>query len=254
MGIFDILLGVVFVTALGLAVGLGAMSDAGTPEFLVAKACFVTAALALAGAFGYWFREKDRGTLSVCLFGSIAGAWLFLALPLQLKWLDGRQEKLGALEAAAHPEPAPPPTAAPPLAEPVKQPTPKLQSVLGKIIYRCAPVNVPNKDPFKKDMKILGEIYGYSMQVTDVLGGTRLEITPVTATGYQKMENKTKVTIEARVLQDGAIGTYAIIFNASSFARVMAESPITPDSDDEKEVRKWIEKMPEILPGTCHLI
>jgi hypothetical protein len=103
MGLIEILLGVVFTVSIGLGFGLGAMGDAGSVEFWIARGAFIIAAFAIAGAFFYWLSEGDRESRLIILFGAIVGAWVFIGLPFQLKWLDGRQEKIKALEAAATP-------------------------------------------------------------------------------------------------------------------------------------------------------
>jgi hypothetical protein len=102
MGLTELLLGVVFVTGLGFGIGLGAMGDAGNVEFWVARAGFVIAGLAAAGSFWHWWNEGERQLWHTIILGTVAGLWVFVGLPLQLRWLETRETKIKALEAATH--------------------------------------------------------------------------------------------------------------------------------------------------------
>jgi hypothetical protein len=101
MGLADFLLGVVVVTCLGFGVGFGAMTDAGAVEILVARICFLVAAVTVGVAFVYWVRERKRSGASILVAAVATVAWISVGLPLQLKWLDSR--------VAAHLIPLPPP-------------------------------------------------------------------------------------------------------------------------------------------------
>jgi hypothetical protein len=106
MGLVELLLGVVFAAGLATGIGLGAMDDAGNLEFWTARLGFVVAAGTVAVAYWYWWHETERPVAHVIAFGVIAGFWVFVALPLQLKWVAIREEKNRLLEQAAKPKPA----------------------------------------------------------------------------------------------------------------------------------------------------
>jgi hypothetical protein len=115
MGLIEILVGVVFTVCVGIGVGVGAMGDAGTVEFSVARAAFVLAALAVAGAFFYWLSEGGKENRAIFFLGLAAGVWVFVGLPFQMKWLEAREAKIKALETAAQSHKESPPETAPKL-------------------------------------------------------------------------------------------------------------------------------------------
>src|SRR5258708_39686416 len=96
MSPIELLVGVVFVLCVGPGLGLGAMGDASSIEYLVARICFAVGALALSGAYFYWFSEGDRSARAVVLVGTIVGLYIFVALPLEFMWLAARAEKVTA--------------------------------------------------------------------------------------------------------------------------------------------------------------
>jgi hypothetical protein len=111
MGLVELLLGVVFTVCVGLGFGLGAMGDAGGVEFIIARAAFAVAAIAVAGAFFYWLSEGDKDNRLIVIFGIVAGLLVFIGLPFSQKWLTIREAKLEALIKAAENK-APPTTGA----------------------------------------------------------------------------------------------------------------------------------------------
>jgi hypothetical protein len=101
MGLVELLLGVVFTLGIGVGFGVGAMGDAGNVEFVIARAAFWVAALAVAGAFFYWLSEGDRENRLIITLGIVSGLLVFVGLPFSQKWLDAREAKIRALEEAA---------------------------------------------------------------------------------------------------------------------------------------------------------
>jgi hypothetical protein len=101
MGLIELLLGVVFTLGVGVGFGVGATGDAGNVEFVIARAAFCVAALAVAGAFFYWLSEGDRENRLIIILGIVSGLCVFVGLPFSQKWLDAREAKIRALEEAA---------------------------------------------------------------------------------------------------------------------------------------------------------
>jgi hypothetical protein len=96
MGFVELLLGVIFAAGLACGIGLGAMGDASNVEFWGARAGFIVAAIAVSIAYWYWWNEPEKALWHVIGLGAIAGLWVFVGLPLQLKWLEGREAKMKA--------------------------------------------------------------------------------------------------------------------------------------------------------------
>jgi hypothetical protein len=101
MDFLSLLVTVIFPLALSIGLGLGTMGDPESFEFWVARCGFIVSALALGGAYAYWLYEEPRAVKWLIVWGSVAGIYCAVALPLELRWLDQRHARIKALQAAA---------------------------------------------------------------------------------------------------------------------------------------------------------
>jgi hypothetical protein len=93
MGIIEILVSVIFVLAIGVGVSL-AMGESSRKEFLFARLCFITAALALAGAYFYWLHETNQSSGLKIIFGIVTTIVIVVGLPITLRWVNNREKAL----------------------------------------------------------------------------------------------------------------------------------------------------------------
>jgi hypothetical protein len=89
MGPIEILLGVAFPLLLtgGLAF---AMSGSTSPEFLVARICFVLSAIDLAGLVIWWLYVTVNSSWKTAIAAALA-VLLVTGLPATLRWIDGKE-------------------------------------------------------------------------------------------------------------------------------------------------------------------
>jgi hypothetical protein len=149
-----------------------------------------------------------------------------------------------------------PPQAATPTPVPAK---PKLKSTFGQMQFKCSPPdetdpkkNEKNREEYRRYIKIFGDTFGLTIKMTDVLGGDRVEMTPLTAAGKRYMGQVTKATLEVRRFSDTEIlGIYTAEFGDLLFPQIWASNPVEPGSESETNARKSIERLAGAEKGGC---
>ncbi|MDR3417917.1 MAG: hypothetical protein P4L83_17225 [Nevskia sp.] len=90
MSFGDILIGVIFVLALGAGIGMTPAAET-TNEFFWTKASYVIAALALAIGFFFWLFEEERHLAQRTILGSVVGMFIFVGIPELLSWVSSKE-------------------------------------------------------------------------------------------------------------------------------------------------------------------
>jgi hypothetical protein len=100
MGAVELLIGVIFVLALGVGITL-TTSAISPPEFFWTRICYILAATALAAGYFLWISQAPRSAWMRVLLGSVVGISVFVGLPALLQWVNVRATTALALSQAA---------------------------------------------------------------------------------------------------------------------------------------------------------
>jgi hypothetical protein len=89
--VINILISVVFVTAIGLAVTVTTSASAGY-EFWIARLLYLIAAISVAVAYFVWIVTHRAESISTLLIGLVVAAIIVIGIPASFYWVDLRQQ------------------------------------------------------------------------------------------------------------------------------------------------------------------
>lgn len=144
----------------------------------------------------------------------------------------------------------------------------QLLSSYGKYIFDCAippPSNTAasdfqrQKEVAKQGIEAWGDAIGFTMTLSDIRGGIRIEAEATTDEAKNRMGILGAIGVKKFALEIRRVGQHEIVSilidipatSVFSFFRLM---PVDPNSADMVSTRKQIERIMGVSDGTCHMI
>jgi hypothetical protein len=136
-----------------------------------------------------------------------------------------------------------------------------MQSTMAKFIFRCT--RVPNavsghaleeiRADIKERIQAAQGTFGIAIDVSDIPGGRKIEITPTSAEGQMRMEGVTRWTMEMR--RSGSEILVTSMFDVPDpMGALFKLMRVDPTSEQAKTEHEQIEQMLGVPKGTCQLI